>query len=288
MLKGGLISLREALPSIRPTERKAAQFIIDHPEQVVNLSVQKVAELAQVSEATLVRLSRSLHFKGFRELKLRLAADLAAGKTTAADSYQEIKLDGTASEFMQTISHNNIRSIQDTLTVLAGDSVEKAIDVLSKARKIVIIGAGASAVIAEDFKQKLSRIDLWCETALGFDAQATLAANMTEADAAFGVSYSGQTEDTIRTLSIAKDNGVTVISLTRFGSNPVSDLADIKLFTSSLEQSIRSGAMASRIAQLNVIDILYVGIASRNYERNIRALDKTRQAVRIAKRNGNG
>jgi DNA-binding MurR/RpiR family transcriptional regulator len=151
-----------------------------------------------------------------------------------------------------------------------------------------MIGAGASAVIAEDFKQKLSRIDIWCETGLGFDAQATLAANMTEGDAAFGVSYSGQTEDTIRTLSIAKDNGVAIISLTRFGSNPVSDLADIQLFTSSLEQSIRSGAMASRIAQLNVIDILFVGIASRNYERNIRALDKTRQAVKIAKRNGNG
>jgi DNA-binding MurR/RpiR family transcriptional regulator len=109
MLKGGLISLREALPTIRPTERKAAQFILDHPEQVINLSVQKVAELAQVSEATLVRLSRSLHFKGFQELKLRLAADLAAGKTIATtDSYQEIKIDGTVAEFMQTISHNNM------------------------------------------------------------------------------------------------------------------------------------------------------------------------------------
>jgi DNA-binding MurR/RpiR family transcriptional regulator len=90
----------------------------------------------------------------------------------------------------------------------------------------------------------------------------------------------------IRSLGIAKQNGAYVISLTRFGSNPVSELADIQLFTSSLEKSIRSGAMASRMAQLNVIDILYVGIAGRHYEESVQSLEKTRQAVKAGKRNG--
>jgi DNA-binding MurR/RpiR family transcriptional regulator len=105
-------------------------------------------------------------------------------------------------------------------------------------------------------------------------------------DVVFGISYTGQTEDMIRSLGIAKQNGAYVISLTRFGSNPVSELADIQLFTSSLEKSIRSGAMASRMAQLNVIDILYVGIAGRHYEESVQSLEKTRQAVKAGKRNG--
>lgn len=287
MLNGGLIGIKEAMESLKPMEQKVAQYILEHPETVVNASVQKVAELAGVSEATIIRLARSLHLKGFQELKLRIAADLAKASIPAdRTSYQEIQIDGTVQDLVQSISHNNMLSIQDTLTVLSPKDVERAIDCLSEARRVYFFGVGASAVIAQDFKQKLSRINRWCEAATDFDSQATLAANMTEEDVAFGISYSGQTENIIQSLEIAKATGATVISLTKFGNNPVAETADIRLFTSSLEQSIRSGAMASRIAQLNVIDILYVGIASRTYEESIQALEKTRKAVSGSKRNG--
>ncbi|MFE5320944.1 MurR/RpiR family transcriptional regulator [Paenibacillus sp. NPDC056579] len=287
MLNGGLIGIKEAMESLKPMEQKVAQYILEHPETVVNASVQKVAELAGVSEATIIRLARSLHLKGFQELKLRIAADLAKASIPAdRTSYQEIQIDGTVQDLIQSISHNNMLSIQDTLTVLSPKDVERAIDCLSEARRVYFFGVGASAVIAQDFKQKLSRINRWCEAATDFDSQATLAANMTEEDVAFGISYSGQTENIIQSLEIAKATGATVISLTKFGNNPVAETADIRLFTSSLEQSIRSGAMASRIAQLNVIDILYVGIASRTYEESIQALEKTRKAVSGSKRNG--
>jgi Transcriptional regulators len=279
LLKGGLISLKTAISSLKPTEQKAAQYIVEHPEEVVNSSVQKVAALADVSEATIIRLCRSLNYKGFQELKLRIAADLS-DHSEMEDSYQEIQIEGPIADLVASISHNNMRSIQDTLSVLSNEELEKAIDVMSRAKKIAIFGVGASAVIAMDLKQKLTRINYWCETGLGLDEQTTLAANMDERDVAFGISYSGQTTDVIDSLALARENGAATISLTRLGSNPVAAAADINLFTSSLENSIRSGAMASRIAQLNVIDILYVGIARKNHERHVRFLEKTRKAVR--------
>ncbi|TBL80365.1 MurR/RpiR family transcriptional regulator [Paenibacillus thalictri] len=286
MLNGGLVSIKEALNSLKPTEQKVAKYILEHPEQVVNISVQKLAELAGVSEATIVRLARSLNLKGYQELKLRIAADLATKPKYDTSSYQEIQIDGSIRSLIDSISHNNMQSIQDTMTVLSQADVGRAIEALSGARKINVFGVGASAVIAEDFKQKLTRINRWCETGFDFNSAATLAANMTEQDVVFGISYSGQTADIIDALQIAKANGAKVVSLTKFGSNPVADAAHIRLFTSSLEKSIRSGAMASRIAQLNVIDILYVGIASKDYDESIQSLERTRQAVSKAKRNG--
>ncbi|WP_240420551.1 MurR/RpiR family transcriptional regulator [Paenibacillus periandrae] len=285
MVNQGLISIRESLDTLKPTERKVALYILEHPEMVMNASVQKLAEMAEVSEATIVRLARSLHMKGFQELKLRIAADLAKSSNSMGTSYQEIQIDGSIPSLIQSISHNNILSIQDTLAVLSVEDVEKAIESLDRAKRVYIFGVGASAVIAQDFKQKLSRINRWCEMASDFDSQVTLAANMNEHDVAFGISYSGQTESIIQSLEIAKESGATIIAMTKFGHNPVSELADICLFTSSMEQSIRSGAMASRIVQLNVIDILYVGIASRSYEATIQALENTRKAVRGSKRN---
>jgi DNA-binding MurR/RpiR family transcriptional regulator len=104
---------------------------------------------------------------------------------------------------------------------------------------------------------------------------------------AFGISYSGQTEDIIQSLTEAKQQGATIISLTKFGSSPVADLASIRLFTSSVEKSVRSGAMASRIAQLNVIDILFIAMVSRKQEDVIPLLEKTRVAVSRTKRSSN-
>ncbi|SEC43747.1 MurR/RpiR family transcriptional regulator [Paenibacillus sp. GP183] len=285
MLKGGLVSIEAAIASLKPMERKVAQYILEHPQEVVRLSVQKLAELANVSEATIVRLSRSLHCKGFQDLKMRIAGDLSQS-SLPTEAYQEINTDGSIGELIKSVTNNNIVSIQDTLTVLSPESVEKAIQTLSAARKIGVFGIGASGVIAEDFKQKLTRINCWCEIGTGFDAQATIAANLLPGDVVFGISYSGQTEDMIRSLAVAKKNGASVITLTRFGSNPVAELADIQLFISTLEKSIRSGAMASRIAQLNVIDILYVGIAGCHYEESVKSLEMTRQAVKVGKRNG--
>ncbi|BBI36487.1 MurR/RpiR family transcriptional regulator [Cohnella abietis] len=287
-MQGGLVSIKETYHTLKPQERTVADFILEHPEQIVKMSVQKLAELTGVSEATIVRLSRSLHFKGFQDLKMRIVADLAqtAQASMDTDSYQEIQVNSSVSALINSISHNNIQSIQDTLSVLSEQDVERAIDVIGSTRKICIFGIGASGVIAEDFMQKLTRIDRWCEAAYDFNSQATLAANLKAGDVAFGISYSGQTEDIIGSLSIAKQNGATIISLTKFGNNPVSELADIRLFTSSLEKSIRSGAMASRITQLNVIDILYVGIAQLKYDETVQLLERTRIAVSRSKRNG--
>src|SRR5690606_23579530 len=117
-----------------------------------------------------------------------------------------------------------------------------------------------------------------------FHSQLTSAGSLTENDVVIGISYSGQTEDIIQSLTEAKKQGATIITLTKFGSSPVAELGDIRLFTSSVEQSIRSGAMASRIAQLNVVDILFITIASRQHEKVIPLLEKTRLAVSRTKR----
>lgn len=282
MLNGGLVSLQAILDELKPSEQKVAQYILAHPEEVVKLSVQKLAELSGVSEATIIRLARSLNMKGYQELKLRIAGDL--NKQSNVGSYQEIMMEGSVDSIMQAVSWNNIQSIQDTLSVLSSDEVKRAADAVTQARKIDVYGVGASAVIAADIKQKFSRIDLWCEAYADFHAQLTSAVTLSEKDVVIGISYSGQTEDIIQSLTEARQQGATIITLTKFGPSPVADLADIRLFTSSVEKSIRSGAMASRIAQLNVIDILFITMVSRQQEEVIPLLEKTRVAVSRTKR----
>lgn len=282
MMNGGLVALKAILDQLKPSERKVADYILKHPKDVVKLSVQKLAEFSGVSEATIIRLSKTMNMKGFQELKLRIAGDLSS--SLPAGTYEEIKMGASVEAIIQAVSNNNKQSIQDTTAVLSSEEVGRAAEALSKARKIDVYGMGASAVIAQDVYQKLSRINWWCQSYSDFHAQLTSAVTLTSKDVAFGISYSGQTDEIIQSLTEAKKQGATIITLTKFGSSPVADLGDIRLFTSSVEQSIRSGAMASRIAQLNVVDILFITIASRQQNKVIPMLEKTRLAVGRTKR----
>lgn len=282
MVKGGLISIREAFHSLTPMEQQAARYILDHPELAVQCSIQKLAEEAEVSKATLIRLSQSLKYKGFKELKIGIASDVVMEQKDT-NEYQQFQMKGTPSELLESISNNNIKSIKDTLAVLDADAVEQAINTLSSARKIALFGIESSSVVADDFRYKAVRLGLWCEPGYSEDAQTIIAANLTDADAVLAISFTGQTQTVLEAMKLARQNGAKLISLTQFGINPIAQLAEINLFSSTVEKDYRNGAMASRIAQLNVIDILYVGLVDRNYDAHIEALDRTRKAVHLSR-----
>lgn len=279
-----LLFIQEKLHSFKPSEKKVADYILANSREVVNYSIQKLAEKTKVSEATIIRLSKSLDCKGFQDLKLKIAYDLA--KTESSQGmYEDIPTDeDSIQSIIKTVSQNNVQSIENTIAVLSEDQLKNAIDLITSARVIAVFGIGASAIIAQDLKQKLTRINRWCEAALDRDTQVTISANLSEKDVAFGISYSGQTKDIVESLTVAKTNGAKIITLTKTGDNPISDLADVRLNNTSLERNVRSGATSSRIAQLNVIDILFLGVTKADQERNIRALEKTRQAVEASKK----
>ena len=283
MYSGGLIILREALEQLKPSERVAAEYILANPEKVIHLSIQKLALYCGVSEATIIRLARNLKMKGFKEMKFRIMGDLA--NKPMDEQYYDIKMDGDTQSMIQAVSRNNQQSIEDTALVLSAVEVEKAVGFLSNARRIAVYGMGASAVIAEDIKQKLTRIGWWCDAYADNHSQLTSATLLTSEDVAFGISYSGETTEIVDTLTEARKRGAKVISLTKYGPSRIAALSDVHLHTSSIEKSIRSGAMASRIAQLTVVDVLFVALASRKQNDIIPLLEKTRIIIRNKKQN---
>uniref|UniRef100_UPI0036DB04E3 MurR/RpiR family transcriptional regulator n=1 Tax=Paenibacillus sp. NPDC057967 TaxID=3346293 RepID=UPI0036DB04E3 len=278
-MKGALVSIEAAASGLSSKERKAADFILQHSSEVVRMSLQQLAAASEVSEATIMRLCRSLKFEGYTDMKLRITADLSAvGEEN--HEYQPFQVGQLMKEVMESVTNNNMKSLKDTLAVIDEEIVEAAVQCMNRARKIAVFGVGASAIIAEDFKLKVNRINKWCETAYSGDMQAVVAANLNEQDVVIGISYSGNNNDVLHALKVAKKNGAKIISLTHFGTSPIADQADYQLFTSSLEQNFRKGAMASRIAQLNVIDMLYVGMVIQNYDSSIESIERTREAIK--------
>ena len=274
---GGLVMLTEMLPTLPPSERKIATYILKNPREAISLTAMELGERSSTSGAAVIRLCKSLDLKGLQDLKLRVAGDL---QKTTDHEFRDIEPNEPLLSIIDKMTTNSIKTIRETAEMLYTDELEKAIQLLRIAKTVHFIGVGASNIIAQDAQQKFLRINKTSYAFPDMHIATTLVANADTDDVVVGISFSGETLEVARVLELAKKKGVHTISLTRYGSSIVSNHADIKLYTSATrEPTFRSGATSSRIGQLQVVDILFMGVASLQYDETVKRLDATKDAV---------
>lgn len=282
-VKGGLIILKEMVNSLPPSERKIAEYIIKNPEKSILMTALTLGEKSETSSAAVIRLCKSLGFKGFQELKIRVAGDL---QVEPVNEYRDIEPNESFRNIIEKVTSNTIQTLKETVDIMSENKLQKAVKVLSEAKSILFVGFGASNIAAKDAEQKFLRINKNVYSFSDVHIAATFIANKGPEDVVVGISFSGNTTDVARLLMLAQKNRVKTISITKYGNSKVSQSSDIQLHTSATkEATFRSGATSSRIAQLHMIDILFMCLASMEYEDTIKHLDETREAVSFLKDN---
>lgn len=263
-----LHALEHEKAKLSQMERKLAERILSSPGEIVHMGITELAEQCGISPATITRFCKVLHFKGFPDFKVKLAAEIAHSDVAPQDggsSYQDIVAGNPLSVIVEAMQTNHLTSIRDTTSLLDLERLQAAVNLLCQARRVDLYGMATSSIVAQDFYQKLIRIGVNCTAFADSHMQITSASSLSEGDVVSAVSYSGETPETIDALMCAKASGASTIALTSYGSSTLATLADIPLFSSSLEKGMRRGDMASRIAQLHIIDILFTGMVSTRF-----------------------
>lgn len=264
------IKVRGIFNDLSNAERKVASYFLNDMQSVFNLPIATLAKESQVSQVAWVRFCKSLGFAGLKDFKKSLIEELneknADKKNETVEIFTDIKNIASMDQIVSTVRQSSIRAIEDTLKLLDFDTMECVANHIIEANSVELFGAGASALVAEDFYNKLLRIGKSTCFSRDNHIQLTYAANLTPNDVAIFISNSGTTNETNEYLDIAKNKGCITVAITKYGKNPLSSKADFTLYTSSPEVYRRSGAMSSRIAQLILIDTLFTTIASHNYE----------------------
>lgn len=278
-----VVRIRALLPSLAPAEQRVARRVIDNPEHVTSCSITQLAKECGTSEATIIRFCRTIDFSGYRELRLTLATE--AGRAHGArqehrDIAGDIDPDDTLVTVVEKIAFTDARAVEETGTQLDIEELRRVILALAHARRIDIYGVGASAFVAADFQQKLHRIGMTSYAWSDSHTMRTSAAVLGNSDVAVGISHSGATIDTIAALTQARNRGAQTVVITNFPRSPITETADLCLTTAARETTFRSGATASRLAQLTVVDCVFVGLAQLRYTDSRDALESTYQAVK--------
>lgn len=275
-LTGTIIKLRSIQPSLRTAESRVADLILSNPQEIIKMSITDLAEKCNVAEATIVRLSKKLGYSGFQEMKISLARDLVE---PIKNIHEEVSPADDLHIIGQKVFHSAIESLSDTLKILDFNELEKAIKAIASARKVDFYGVGASGIVALDAHHKMFKTGLNSAAYNDPHMQVISASLLSKGDVAVGISHSGSTKDTIESLKAAKDANATTICITSFMKSPITKVSDIKLVVASRETAFKSEAMASRIAQLCLIDLIIVGVSILRQEKSLEAIDRIRRGV---------
>jgi RpiR family carbohydrate utilization transcriptional regulator len=276
---GGLVRLRESINELSESEAKIGNYILQHPAEFVNLTVKDLAERSGSSPAAVVRLWKSLGFDSYQDFKLRVAGDL---QSRLNDQYTELKFGSSLGDILRSVEDSNVQSIHNTLRLLKESDIQDAVSALRNAKRTLTFGVGASAIVAEDFAQKLLRIGFPVYSASDFHQAAVIAAQLEPQDVLVAISYSGTTSEVYEVADIARRNNATIIAITRFSDSPLSRIATVRLYVSAVEPQIRVAATASRVAALVIIDALFIYLASQD-EEIYESLEATRRVVQSHK-----
>ena len=146
---------------------------------------------------------------------------------------------------------------------------------LATARTIDIYGVENSVTPASDLLTKLTYLGLNCRMHTDTYLQQISAAHLGVADVAVAVSHSGCSIDTVKALKQARKAGAGTIAITSPKEPLLGKYADVRLSTGGRALSIYGSAIFSRIPDLAVVDLMYMGIIQSDYERFSRSLDKS-------------
>ncbi len=280
---GGLIvHISGLLPSLSPAEQRVARLVVADPADAARRTITDLATSAETSEATVIRFCRSVGMAGYPQLRIRLAAE-AARRVEPPDARVvggDIPPGADFAQIIATIAFNDARAVEETAEQLDPAVCEQVVEAINAAGRIDIYGAGASGFVASDFQQKLHRIGRTAFYWPDVHTALTSAALLGKGDVAVGISHTGTTSDVVEVLEQARARGATTVALTNFPRAAIAEVADFVLTTAARETTYRSGATASRLAQLTVVDCLFVGVAARNRTRARRALEVTAEAVK--------
>jgi DNA-binding MurR/RpiR family transcriptional regulator len=253
-----LLQIRSLYDSLSQTQRQLADYMLDHADEIPFLSVHELARAAGVSVATISRFARAVGHDSFKEFKTQLGKDSLSSVTGI---YRAITPGDSDEDIIEKVFLGNIKSLEETLKIVSHEDLIRAAKTLAVSERIVLFGIGSSGNIARDAALRLAHLDVQAEAHSDSYEILVHAARLKKGEVAFGISHTGRSNTTVEALALAGKNGATTIGMSNCLKSPLHEKSRIFLCTSFPESRVEAAALSSLVAQLCLIDVLYLLVA---------------------------
>lgn len=253
-------------------------YIKDHQDEVIYDSIVELSNYSGIGNATIVRFCKKLGFSGFPEFKVALAHELSSqmpGNVLSGPIEKDDSIETIAKKFYAV----NMEALNTTMANMNYEAIDQAAATIKKATRVHFAGIGHSGMTAQETKYKFMRVGFHSDTYTDEHTMLMMASIMNEEDLVFAISHSGNTEEIVKMLQVAKENKAVTICVTGDEHSAVTEIADHIIHYVSTESLFQTGAVSTKIAQLFVIDLIYTQVIRLSMGTAIEKKIKTTQAI---------
>jgi RpiR family transcriptional regulator, repressor of rpiB and als operon len=272
--------IRMLLPELTPSEMRVTEVMLrsaaDDP-----LPLKQVAAEAELSEAMVVKTAKRLGFAGFRELRAALSA---YKQQPNVDMHEDLTPEDSAEVIVHKVFRTAIQALEETLAILDMDGFRRAANLIHSANQRDFYGLGGSAQIARDVAHKFLRIGVRASVYDDTHMMAMSASLLGRGDIVIAFSHSGRTTGVLDAIQIARSNGASVIAVTNYETSPLADMSDVVLCSTAMGSPLTSENAAARIAQLNIMDAIFMAVAQKSYSSAEDNLARTMASVKTKRK----
>ena len=277
-VNGNVLSIiRAKYNTLSSSQKVVADYVLNHSNEVMLNTLNELAYACGVSETTVLRFLRKINFNSYQIFKISLSQELS--KDIPNIVYEDVGVGDSPEQVMSKIISSTISSLNDSVEVIDPNIIQKFVEKIINAKKILIIGVGASASIATDMYHKMIKLGLNIVYSNDPHLINILSMNLTEEDFMIVFSHSGESREVLDGASIARAQKCEIGAITSYSKSTLANNVEYVICSSSLETKFRSDAMTSRIIQMVIIDIIYVSIVAKFGNKIMPQIHKSRLAV---------
>lgn len=252
------------LPTMSQSDQKIARQILRNPEQIVDCTISEIANLAQVSGASVTRFCHNLGLTGFHNLKIQIAQ---ASGNEKSQSLKDIANDDLQIALKQ-IDKNKIAEIRATLENIDSKTLEDVLNLLVKSRVVQVSAEGDTYPVAADAVYKMNQIGILA-MASGGNVETAIAQSMNlgQDDCLLVISNSGESAALLNQIKVAKNQGIKIVAITNRADSPIALEADYHLQTAVRQTLLQSQYYFSRVAAFTMIEAIFLILISKDDDR---------------------
>ncbi|WP_334351753.1 MurR/RpiR family transcriptional regulator [Companilactobacillus sp. HBUAS56257] len=243
--------------NLNGTSKDIADYLLKHPQTSSALTITDLAKETNSSISSISRFAKKLGFNNFQELKINLLTSTSE-KKEANNLFQEINPSDSLKDMAKKIFTSNISALNATIDTISQKQLENALKIITPKTSIAFFGLGASAIVALDGYHKFLRSDKTPLFANDYHMQLMMATTLQDSSCAVIISHSGENKDALRIAQKLREKNIATIGITSYGNSSLTKIVDVTLLSISEETNYQDEALHAIIAQISLIDTLFV------------------------------
>lgn len=252
--------------------------MLENIGKIGDKSISDLAKELNIADSTIFQFTKKLGFNGYKDFKIAILIQ-ENNKSSVTSITENIKEGDSELQIAQKVFESNIATIKDTSKLLVEEDLEKVGEILTSTDRLFLFGLGGSEVVASDGYHKFLRSSINVFHSTDYHIQLMEAAQLTENDCAIIISHSGRTKESLEIAKLAKETSAKIIIITSHTGSTLTEYGDLVFISIPFETEFRSEALASRIAQLSILDSFFVIYQYANRDSSDDSISKVRKVI---------